>query len=152
MSEKYSGSMTLEDGRRVPLSKEAAEAIWDSIQLNRERRTVLIPDSVSALGILVDARERLRELGWREASYCPKDGSAFAVCEMGSTGMWLGSYSGEWPSGHIHYADCVSNPGGMFFKPLDKLTDEEKELVAKGEKSVAAHIERLARSFASFQD
>lgn len=152
MSAKYSGSMTLTDGRRVPLSKEDAESILASVERTRERRSALMPTSVSALGILLDARERLRELGWREAAYCPKDGSTFAVCEMGSTGMWLGSYHGEWPSGYINYADCARNPGGMFFKELDKLTDEEKALIEKCDKDVAAYTERLARSFGAFQD
>lgn len=37
--------------------------------------------------------------GWREASYCPKDGTHFQAIEAGSTGIHDANYTGEWPNG-----------------------------------------------------
>lgn len=52
------------------------------------------------------AYDRLRLLGWREAIYCPKDGTVFEAIEAGSTGVHDCHYQGEWPNGSwwIHAA------------------------------------------------
>lgn len=63
------------------------------------RRAELMPEQSDALAVLFEAHQRLRELGWREAMYCPKDGSAFLVVEAGSTGVHRCVYRGEWPNG-----------------------------------------------------
>jgi hypothetical protein len=72
-----------------------------------------------------EARQRLIELGWRDASYCPKDGTGFRIIEAGSTGVFDAYYSGEWPDGHVISHDggdsYVSRPGGcILFKPKAK--------------------------------
>ena len=50
--------------------------------------------------MMFEARQRLMELGWNDAIYCPKDGSEFDAIEAGSTGIHKCHYSGEWPDGH----------------------------------------------------
>jgi hypothetical protein len=68
-------------------------------EANRERRAVQMPDDSAALNILHGAYQRLMDLGWREAVYCPKDGTVFEVIEAGSCGIHRCHYSGEWPKG-----------------------------------------------------
>jgi hypothetical protein len=41
----------------------------------------------------------LKECGWREVIYCPKDGTRFLAIEAGSTGVFPCSYIGKWPHG-----------------------------------------------------
>lgn len=77
-----------------------------SIEARDARRAELMPDTTAALRMLFEAYDRLRQLGWREAQYCPKDGSAFEVIEAGSTGIFNCRYDGEWPSGHYLIADA----------------------------------------------
>ena len=48
---------------------------------------------------MVDAFHGLKSLGWKEACYCPKDGSTFLVIEAGSSGTHKCHYTGEWPTG-----------------------------------------------------
>lgn len=45
------------------------------------------------------AYDNLRRMGWREAIYCPKDGTVFEAIEAGSTGIHDCHYQGEWPDG-----------------------------------------------------
>jgi hypothetical protein len=45
------------------------------------------------------AWSRLRELGWQDITYCPKDGSLFLSISAGSTGIHETYYEGEWPDG-----------------------------------------------------
>lgn len=76
-----------------------ADAIWDQIEYAKARRTYLIPDETAALIVMFEAYQRLQELGWSDAIYCPKDGSTFSVIEAGSTGVHTAHYEGDWPKG-----------------------------------------------------
>ena len=58
-----------------------------------------MPDEQAAIRQLRDAYVRLEKLGWRDAIYCPKDGTTFDVIEPPSTGIHTCSYYGEWPKG-----------------------------------------------------
>jgi hypothetical protein len=69
------------------------------IDAGKKRRAELIPDDFSALCSLMDVYLRLKEFGWNDAIYCPKDGSVFEVIEVGSTGIHKCVYHGEWPKG-----------------------------------------------------
>jgi hypothetical protein len=78
-----------------------------------------MPDDVAALRVISRAKERLRELGWRDGLYAPKDGTVFDTCEAGSTGIFDCYYSGVWPEGHwltFDGGDCYpsSSPPMMF--------------------------------------
>lgn len=85
--------------RHEPLSAGEAETIWNSIQRAHEDRVARMPDEKSALNAMHDAYTRLKDMGWRDAIYCPKDGSTFEIIEVGSTGIFRAHYQGEWPTG-----------------------------------------------------
>ncbi len=141
------GHMTIADGLRKTMTAEEVEAIWLSIDREKKDRAESMPTALDALRTMCTAKERMRELGWREATYCPKDGTSFAVCELGSTGIWTGFYSGKWPEGHLIYADGAGNPSGKFWKPIEQLTEQEREQMQRCAADVSAFIDRLGRSF-----
>lgn len=99
MGERYHGHMTMKDGSHVPLTAEEAKAIWDNAMAAKARRAEQMPDEETALRVMHDAHQRLRELGWQDAIYCPKDGTPFDAIEAGSTGIHDCYYHGEWPKG-----------------------------------------------------
>lgn len=86
--------------RHEPLRRDEADAILAHADAAKAKREADMPDERSAIEAMWSAFQRLRELGWREAMYCPKDGSNFLVIEAGSTGIHPAFYSGEWPTGH----------------------------------------------------
>ncbi len=95
----YHGHMTLADGSHVPLTKDQAEEIWDAAMAQKAKRAADMPDVETALRVMTEAYHRLQELGFRDAIYCPKDGTAFEAIEAGSSGIHRCHYSGEWPHG-----------------------------------------------------
>lgn len=107
-------------------TEEQAAEIFAAIREKDADREARMPTTVSALCQISAAIERLKSMEWREACYCPKDGSPFAVVEFGSTGIFTAFYTGEWPKGYLICGDFVTGVDGYFWKPLDKLTDDEK--------------------------
>lgn len=93
------GHKTLVDGSHEPLRKSEADAIWAAVELADQQRKELMPGLTDALSMLGQVSQRLKDLGWRDAIYCPKDGSVFEVIEFGSTGIHDCHYEGEWPNG-----------------------------------------------------
>jgi hypothetical protein len=97
------GHKTYRDGplgfRHEPLRASEAESIMASVREADKRRAELMPDEKAAIQMMFEARQRLQELGWRDAIYCPKDGSVFDSIEPGSTGIHKCYYEGEWPNG-----------------------------------------------------
>lgn len=83
----------------IQLTKDEAEALWQVAKAQQAERAEKIPDVEAALNLLTQCYHRLKELGWREAMYCPKDGSLFQVIEAGSSGIHECVYHGEWPNG-----------------------------------------------------
>jgi|GEM_PF-1955423 len=59
----------------------------------------MMPTEQDAIRILNAAYNRLKQLGWNDPIYCPKDGSEFDAIEAGSTGIHKAHYQGEWPDG-----------------------------------------------------
>ena len=103
------GYKTYRDGplgfRREPLRASDADKIMDAVREADKRRAELMPDEQAAIRMMFEAHKRLRELGWNNAIYCPKDGSEFDVIESGSTGIHRCHYSGEWPTGSWWVSD-----------------------------------------------
>lgn len=97
------GHKTFSDGhggfRHEPLLKADADALWAKCEAAKAKRAADMPDEQAALLTMAHAYERLRELGWRSAVYCPKDGSSFQAIEPGSTGTHDCHYEGKWPDG-----------------------------------------------------
>lgn len=102
------GHKTYRDGvlgfRHEPLRQREAEALIAAADAAGRRRAELMPDEQAAIRMMFEARQRLMELGWNDAIYCPKDGSEFDAIEPGSTGIHRCHYRGEWPNGHWHIA------------------------------------------------
>lgn len=86
--------------RHEPLTRAEGEALWAAAKERERKRHELMPDEQAAIKMLWEAHQRLKELGWKEPQYGPKDGTHFKIIELGSTGIFDGAYSGEWPNGH----------------------------------------------------
>lgn len=97
------GHKTFDNGRggfrHEPLTRAEADALIARCRSEDERRKALMPDEKSALRMMMDAYTRLKDMGWNDAVYCPKDGRTFEVIEPGSTGIHSCIYTGEWPTG-----------------------------------------------------
>lgn len=93
------GHKTLADGSHEPLRRDEAEALWADAVARQQKRASDMPDEQSAINAMWEAHQRLKELGWTEAIYCPKDGTAFQAVEPSSTGIFRSHYYGEWPNG-----------------------------------------------------
>ncbi len=141
----FQGWATLDDGTHVSLSEESAKLLWESVEANEARRAEMMPTTKEALAVMLDARERLRKLGWQPGRYCPKNGTDFAVIQHGSSGIFTGHYSGEWPNGYLHVEDETCHPDGVLWKPLEHLTEWEEEMRQDAARSTSQHIERLGR-------
>lgn len=82
-----------------PLTRGEADELIAQIEKREQQRNELMPDEQSAINMLFDAYRRLHDFGWKNAVYCPKDGSEFLVIEPGSTGKHRCIYEGDWPDG-----------------------------------------------------
>ena len=111
-------TMRDEHGRlyHEPLTRAEADELWAEVERETARREALIPDQDAALTLLLDAYTRLKDFGWNDAIYCPKDGSIFEAIEAGSTGVHRCHYMGEWPKGSWWIDDCPSRP--ILYRPL----------------------------------
>lgn len=102
---------------------KTAEEIFAEIDAKHQRLAEEMPTAADCFRVIQEATERLRELGWSEASYCPKDGSSFQMYEAGMGASGVGHYQGEWPTGgwwmHDKGGDLwPSRP--MLWKPLEE--------------------------------
>lgn len=86
-------------GKSRPMPITEADELWRQIEAADAKRKELMPDEDAAVKMFFDAWLRLKDFGWREAMYCPKDGRLFEVIEAGSTGIFKCEYNGEWPTG-----------------------------------------------------
>ena len=124
-----------------------AEDIFKEIELAETRRAEKMPDTVTALKAICEAKHRMRSLGWKEGQYCPKKGEPFAVIEFGSSGIFRAFYSGDWPDGRIYADDYLVHPHGCMWKPLEDLTDDERTQIEKCDARTVKNIERDAQRF-----
>ncbi|MGB6054635.1 MAG: hypothetical protein WBG17_05285 [Burkholderiaceae bacterium] len=75
---------------------------------------------VVLLQTAVDAYYGLQALGWRDITYCPKDGTTFLAIQAGSAGVFPCRYQGEWPTGSwwIEDAGDLWPVRPILFKPM----------------------------------
>ena len=134
----FSGHLTKRDGSRAIMSSEEAELLWRQSEANEQRKRDLMPTEESAIKAMFDGWYRLRAFGWREAIYCPKDGSTFQVIEAGSTGIHTAHYEGEWPEGTWWLNDDgdLSPSRPILFRLFPE--DEEKRKAKRKAKMAAA--------------
>lgn len=64
-----------------------------------------MPSEQDAIDAMYRAYSRLKDLGWRDGLYMPKDGTVVTVMQVGSTGTFDCRYSGEWSSGFFNVMD-----------------------------------------------
>lgn len=78
---KIVGHKTFRDGplgfRHEPLYEDEAQALMAACDAADKKRAEDMPDEKAAVAAMFEAWLRLKELGWREAEYCPKDGTPF---------------------------------------------------------------------------
>lgn len=130
------GHKTFSDGRggfrHEPLYADEAAEIMKRVEENKARIEALMPDEKAALRMMCDAYSRLKDFGWNDAIYCPKDGSVFDVIEAGSSGIHEASYDGDWPNGtwwiHDEGDQWPSRPILHRLKPADE--EERKAKMA----------------------
>ncbi len=96
---EVTGWKTTSDGRRLQMSQEECEVLLSEIAKQKEETERLMPDEKSARQMMARAHARLKDFGWRDAIYCPKDGRMFQVIEAGSSGIHMANYEGQWPGG-----------------------------------------------------
>lgn len=147
MSE-YHGHKTLIDGSHVPLSKDEAEGLWKSVENARAKRNEAMPTTRDALRALIDAEERMRELGWwLGGGLRVRKGDECAVTQQGSTGMWRGRIDDE--GKYVHFGDCVSSPQKCFLKPLADLTADERAWMEECDKREAEAMSAMMDRYAA---
>jgi len=124
MPDEIVGHKTMSDGKggyyHEPLRASEAEKIRRSHDEQQAKREQLMPDEEAARNLFFDAWYRLKQLGWNDACYCPKDGTLFEVIEAGSGGIHKCHYDGEWPNGYywIHSEDDLWPAHPVLFRPL----------------------------------
>ena len=131
--------------RHEPLTRSEADALMAAADAAQAKRAADMPDEQSAISAMFRAWLRLKELGWNNAIYCPKDGSTFKVIEAGSTGIFDCHYSGQWPDGDWmtmdeHDVYPSSQPPVLF-----KLTPEgeAREKIRRAAAAAAFHVKQI---------
>lgn len=132
---EYSGSGRLADGSRVMFTPEMAKALWEASEAAQAKAKIDFPDEQTALREISRAMQRLRDFGWSDGIYCPKDGSEFEIIEAGSTGVFRCRYDGEWPDGMwMTFDDCdvypSSRPPLMFRRLPEAQAEYDRKMKA----------------------
>jgi hypothetical protein len=78
---------------------ESIKEVFAILKAEEAQRALELPTDQDAIRVLLNAHLRLKELGWDDAIYCPKDGSLFEALEAGRTESGLCQYLGVWPNG-----------------------------------------------------
>ena len=141
-AQEYCGHMTMTDGSHVILTADERDALWAQIEAAKTKRATDMPDEKAAIEAMMQAHERLRELGWSDAIYCPKDGSEFNVIEAGSVGIFRCRYQGEWPTGSFMLfddGDCYPS------QPILYRLDPDAEAARKAKMAEIAERYRNAK-------
>lgn len=86
------------------MSDESERILYEA-ETDRRLRAADMPTEQDAINAMFAAHQRLRELGWRDGLYMPKDGTKVTVIQNGSTGMFDCAYVGEWADGYFYLYD-----------------------------------------------
>lgn len=117
----YHGHLTRKDGSHEAITAEAAECLWQIAMRQKAKRAETYPTETECLRAMSDIRARLSDMGWKDAIYCPKDGTVFDAIEFGCTTIFDCWYQGEWPKGSWWMAtadDCwPTRPVAFRLKP-----------------------------------
>ncbi len=107
--------------KAIDVSQMDSEALFASIQSEIAQRAAAMPTEEDAMVAMLQAFERLKELGWKEAMYCPKDGTLFWALEPGCSAAGVCQYLGTWPTGRYwtHSGGDLWPSRPALFKPMD---------------------------------
>lgn len=80
----------------------------------------MMPTAREALEVMYSAYMRLRDLGFNDIIYCPKDGTPFESVSVGSVGIHTTHYQGEWPDGtwYVHEAGDLWPAHPAMWRPI----------------------------------
>ena len=81
------------------MTEDQVRDILRAADNEKAARAADMPDDDAAMRAMHRAYQRLRDLGWAEAIYSPKDGTVFEALEAGCVVPGRCHYMGEWPSG-----------------------------------------------------
>lgn len=134
--------------RHEPLTRAEGAALRAHAEQSQRERAERMPDEKAAISALFDAWQRLKELGWDDPRYCPKDGSSFKVIELGSTGIFDCYYQGEWPDGLYMVSDdrdvYPTSTGVAMYRLYPEDEEKRKQKLAAATEQYRAEINRLA--------
>lgn len=126
------GHKTFRDGahgfRHEPLLASEATRIMARLDEAKKRRAEMMPTEEDAARQMWEAYHRLEELGWRNVTYCPRDGRVLMFIEAGSSGIheghcddqdqahrrptvWLHDHGDLWPSQPLLYREPYNAAG-----------------------------------------
>lgn len=97
-----------------------AEMLMAEFKANKAKRAANMPTEQDAMLLMLEAHQRLLELGWKEAIYSPKDGTVFEALEAGCSVAGRCHYMGDWPSGGwwMHEAGDLWPSRPILWRPL----------------------------------
>ena len=73
--------------------------LWAEAERIKTERALAMPTEEDAMEVMYNAYQRLKDLGWKSSTYCPKHGERSMYLEAGCSRPAPGSYHGEWPTG-----------------------------------------------------
>lgn len=91
-------------------TEEQAREILVSLEEMKKLRVDQMPTEEAALDVFMAAYTRLKDLGWREIIYVPKDGTTFEVIEPGSTGIFRCHWQQTPPRGSFWIEEDGGSP------------------------------------------
>lgn len=111
----------------VEKTESIATNVMREIERSEKKMAEIMPTEKDALHLMFAAYERLKDFGFNNSCYCPKDGSVFDCIEAGSTGIHKCVYKGEWPNGKYWILDqgdmWPSRP--ILYRPIDNYEELE---------------------------
>ena len=118
------------------VTAEQWDALIASIEAGKKHRAEVMPTERDALLVMMEALERLRELGWRDAMHAPRDGRMLEFIEAGSTGIhkghrddkftWIHSEGDLWPSHPILFRETPTDQVRTKVSSEPRNTSEQK--------------------------
>ena len=81
------------------MTEDQVREIFRAADEAKDKRAADMPDEGSAMRAMHRAYQRLKELGWNDAVYSPKDGTVFDALEAGCTVPGRCHYMDDWPEG-----------------------------------------------------
>ena len=90
---------------KKPIPENSVLRLLADAQEAKNTRAADMPTEQDAINAINRAYTRLKELGWNDGMYMPKDGTKVTVMQVGSTGTFDCAYVGEWADGFFYVYD-----------------------------------------------